>query len=103
MALGCLNSKGKLCCCCFVPKNETRISVLNLSVIIVDYVSFFSCSNILGDWGLSPHFITRDFNMIPGQKGGQRWDNLSAKIYEKRKVLIFSYFWLPLNSVKMDA
>ena len=55
------------------------------TIVIIDHVSSFSYSNILGDWGLFPALSPdRDFFMIPGQKGGQRWENFSATMYEKR-------------------
>lgn len=71
---------------------------LNLSVVIVYHVSFFVYSNILEVQDLFPcHFtLGRDFNMIPRQKGDQRWENFNVhrKYMKKEKVLMFFYFFL---------
>lgn len=76
---------------------------LNLSVVIVYYVSFFLYSNILEVQGLFPcHFRPgRYFNMTPGQKGDQRWENFNVhmKYMKKEKVLMFFYFLLNFKPI----
>lgn len=86
-----------------VPQNETNISLVSLSAVTVYHVFFFLYSNILKGQGPSPfHFIPdRDFHMIPGQKGDQRWENFNAhmKYVKRKKVLMFFYFWLNFKSI----
>lgn len=76
---------------------------LNLSVVIVHHVSFFVYSNILEVQDLFPcHFtLGRDFNMIPRQKGDQRWENFNVhrKYMKKEKVLMFFYFFYLISSL----
>lgn len=74
---------------------------LTLSVVIIHYGSFFLYSNILEVQGLFPCNFGPDryFNMTPGQKGDQRWENSNVHMKYMKKLLMFFYFLLNFKSI----